>query len=690
MTSHAGVVEPDGDSAVRRGTMVIAALFGICVLTFAFYIPQLGFYWDDWPTAWIIRSDTYTVNDFFASDRPFVGIMYAAIIKVLPADPMVWQVLALLLRWWCAIAVWWIVRSVWRGREQMAFTVACLFLVYPGFTHQAIALTYSSLTFMLLMLLISVGASIQAIRRPNRRIAFTLVGVAALAVSLAAEYYLMLELLRVGFLYVVVSETTKGRRARQRRTFIACLPYLAVMGVYFVWRFVIFHPTRPGVGLLALTEFKISPVDSVIVTVQRVVATVADTGALAWAQPFNARVLDLAEGSSVGISLVLGFLACAVAWKTWDRLGARGARLAGKAAPPSANDRLVTRQILVLAGVGLLGAGIPAWLTARQVELGTTWDRYTLGGMLGAALLVVGTMRALQLTGRATVAVFAVMIGFSSAFLVQTASTYADDWASQRELFTQLQARIPHIKAGSSILLDPGPLIDARGYSMTATAADTMGYRLGAQGEMPFWIFVPEDFEKAPPTSTGLPPGGLPERNFTTRDDPAQFVVVAKPPTGCLRVLDPARPELWPASRIPLAEVPRSRPGSVIERPARRDMTEPSVFGDRAPDWCTAFETVDGALADGDLDRARSIAEDTMRRRLTPAAGEEWIPFAETFLRMGDTNRARELLDRAAAAPGTNRSLCAFADRVASNGPDGTDAEFDADAAAVASSVCQR
>ncbi len=371
---------------------------------------------------------------------------------------------------------------------------------------------------------------------------------------------------------------------------------------------------------------------------------------------------------------------------------ARAVRPAATEGRPDAEDRderVVTKQVLAIAALALVTAGIPAWMTARQVELGNTWDRYTLGGMFGAALLVVGAMRALRLSGRATLCVFVVLVGASAAFHVQTASTYADDWRAQSELISQMHWRAPGLAPDTPILLDPGELIDARGYALTAAIADSYGLRLGPNGEMPFWVFLPSDFESAATGASGLPVSGLAERNFTTSLDPQKFVVMVKPEDGCLRVLDPARRETWPSSRVATAEGRRSRPDRAIATPTPDPGGTDGMDGietvpEAARGWCHAYETVERALADNDVAQARRIADAARREGLAPTLGEEWLPLAEAYLRDGDAASAASILTTAAAMPGTGQALCTFADRV------GNDQSLPAASRDAAERACRR
>jgi hypothetical protein len=229
------------------------------------------------------------------------------------------------------------------------------------------------------------------------------------------------------------------------------------------------------------------------------------------------------------------------------------------------------------------------------------------------------------------------------------------------------------------VLLDPGPLIDARDYSMTVETADILGVPIGPAGEVPFWVFVPTTYEKAK-----LPAGGVPERGFPTRDDPSRTMVVVKPPKGCLRVLDPERPELWPANRVAASRAAATDPARVIGDAPAVPGREPALGPEPEHGWCHAYETIELALSRGDLAGARSIADDALRAQLGPEVGEEWIAVAEALLRTGDPSRAATLLTTAVLTDaGAAGPVCRFTARV------GTDTTtFDDAARRAVADVC--
>ncbi len=642
--------------------VALAGLLGVAVLAFGPYLTQLGFYWDDWPLAWVIRSDTYSIGDYFASDRPLQGLLYSAATSVIPADPLPWHAALLALSWACAGVVWWVVRLTWPGHNRVAFMVACLFLVYPGFTQQPIALIYSLSHYLpLLGFLVSLAASVQSVRQPHSRSPLTVVGLVGLAVSLTTEYFLALEALRAVLLYVVAIQVAVGREDRLRLVARAWAPYLLLVGSFAVWRFFIFEPDREEVGLIALDNLRSEPLTELTSMPRRVVSDVFETGVLAWAQPFQERALDFSYGRVVAVSTVLGGMAGLLAAGSAEVLRRAKARAADLASHTHLTDGSVTRGLLTVGAVGVVAGGVPAWVAARQVVLSTGSDRYALPAVLGASVLLVGLLRALKLSTRATAATFAVLVALATSFHIQNASTYAADWDSQRSLFSQLSWYAPEFERGTTVVLEEAQLEAGSDYALSAAVADVSGAVLGPDGTVPFWVFTPEDLAEEE-VSDGTWDLDREIRGLQHAGVPDLSVVAVKPAVGCLRILDPMRPELWVGSPVAQSMALRSTPSRVAVATAP-DGADPTLEPEPPSGWCYQFQRLTAALAREDLEAALAAVDRIEAQELTPMASDEWVPVAEALLLAGRESEALSVLDLALEDPSAAVAVCGFIDR---------------------------
>ena len=167
------------------------------IAAFGLLIPQLGYYWDDWPL--IFLSHTQGISgfvDFLAYDRPISAWMYILTMPVLGTRPIVWHIFALLMRWLAVLAFWQVLRMLWPQRARQTGWMALLFAVYPVFFQQSIAVVYSHVWLLYLIFF----ASLIAMLRAQRERFWLWTGIAVftqLLHLLTIEYFAGLELLRV-------------------------------------------------------------------------------------------------------------------------------------------------------------------------------------------------------------------------------------------------------------------------------------------------------------------------------------------------------------------------------------------------------------------------------------------------------------------------------------------------------------
>lgn len=229
-----------------KASIVPLVLLFVCVLSYGLLIPWLGFYWDDWPKVWVFHSlGTSGLLEYFSGFRPFVGMLHTLTTPLLGEAPLHWHLLALLIRWLGAVAIWWSLRGLWPQRLPEAASIAFLFSVYPGFTHQPVSFLVGQEQFLSLALFIfSLGAVIWSLRVPRLFWPFTTLALISSALSmLATEYFIGLEFLRPIFIWLVLSEKIKNPRQRVRSTLTYWSSYVVVSAIFVIWRLFLFGTT---------------------------------------------------------------------------------------------------------------------------------------------------------------------------------------------------------------------------------------------------------------------------------------------------------------------------------------------------------------------------------------------------------------------------------------------------------------
>ena len=110
----------------------IPLLFAIVtVVAYGLLLPLTGFYWDDWPFAWI--ADFQGAKEFFpafASVRPFLSSIFFVTTSLIPPVPIYWQIFALVIRFASGLAAWFALKQIWPRYPRQTLIASLLFLVF--------------------------------------------------------------------------------------------------------------------------------------------------------------------------------------------------------------------------------------------------------------------------------------------------------------------------------------------------------------------------------------------------------------------------------------------------------------------------------------------------------------------------------------------------------------------------------
>jgi len=612
-------------------------LLGVCILAYGLWVGRLGFYWDDFPLAWIAR--TYGVEGlarYFSTNRPFWGLLYRLTTPLLGANPLAWQLFALGWRWVSGLLLWRLVRLAWPRQAEAAGWAAALFVVYPGFSEQFISLVYSHFFIVLSSFLGSLLLMARAARGPGR--AWGWLGAAWLLSALnllSMEYFFFLDLLRLPLLWAALEEGRADFRAARlggklRAILAYYLPFLAVMAGVVAWRsfFFGFHTYQPTLA----TELRAAPLAALWGLAGSALRDLWLTGAAAWAKAFDLSGLAALTARQAQVywlvlaAGVLGGLGCFL--------------LAGRSERPARKD---WAGLLLTALLGLAAAGAPFWLTGLQVGLDFHSDRFTISFMLGACLLAAGLLLALPLPRWLKLLPLALLLGLSIAQQYRNSLAYSSDWSKQRTLFWQMTWRMPGLQPGTILLFNELPLEHYSDNSLTAPLN---------------WIYAPDNFSQQMdyvlyyPTvrlGTGLPrleKGLAVVQDYLAaefRGDTSRVVVLYYQPPGCLRVMDPeVEAEIWlvpPSLRatLQLASTAPILPEGAAVPPAGLYGAEPRR------NWCYYFEKADLARQQKDWAAAARLGDEAFALGDYPNDPVERFPFIEAYAHTQNWARALEL-----------------------------------------------
>ena len=236
----------------RFGSRSVAfALLFLIIVAYGIYILWMGFYWDDWP--WMFFSNVIGPQSLVGIEvhRPLSGLFLWLGAELIGETPLYWQIFALLLRFLSGLALWWVIVSIWPRRIERATWIAFIFLLYPGFTQQFVAVNSSRHLFALVIFFISLGLMVWSIRKPKWYWSFTVLSLLlSLIGTFTSEYFYGLELLRPFVIWLVLDFGFKTRLVRLLTILKYWIPYSVILIIVFIWRFIVSQKANYRMALI--------------------------------------------------------------------------------------------------------------------------------------------------------------------------------------------------------------------------------------------------------------------------------------------------------------------------------------------------------------------------------------------------------------------------------------------------------
>lgn len=659
------------------GLLLVAAFsYGVFAL-------QQGFYWDDWVFAWTrMNMGRDGIFQLFSVTRPMRGWVETVLTSVLGAHPVAWQIYAMLVHWLAAVACWRFLCILWPSRRWQASLAAFLFLVYPGFTQQPLAMTYHYYWLFSTLFFLSLGLMVQA-AQGDRGKWLKLGGAIGLEglVLWAMEYLIGLEILRIIILWIALGHSLRDIKTRLKQTTLHYLPFLLVLGIYLYWRFIIYQGGRYSLDVLEYQNTTI--LFSLLSLISDTFRTLPLVSFGAWIkvlqQPFLGQDVSPTLALIYGFVLLGGAFGLAVYFRQFRQNFS--ASWAGWWEHAS------------LAVLLLLFSGLPFHVFGASVRLSFPEDRYTLPFALGVSLFIVALFDLLKdSSGRFTLA--ALLIPLAMTLQINNANIYRKEWQSQRSFAWQLAWRAPHIQPGTTLLAEDQaffPHNDDEAFTFLVNWA----YEPDAKkAELPydyFWISARLGYQ-LPGLQKGLP---ISMNHFaaTFSGTTDRVLVLRFSPPSCLRILDPrydAHAPILPRDidalyadseiahfalpRATLQALPLSDPAALVLDGSLPPLPE-WLFGEEPEHrWCYFFEKADLARQMEDWEKVARLGDQAFGAPYYPDDPAEYLPFIEAYGRLGRIEDAQVLTEKATDLnPALRPMLCAAWQRIQDTGQGGSE-----------------
>ncbi len=591
------------------------------VLAYGILIPQLGFYWDDLPMSWIrYELGPEAMTQYFSNNRPVWGALYQVTTHIFPQVPIYWQVFALAWRWLGAVVVWSLVCELWKDKPGFALSVSLLFLLYPGFSQQWGAYLYSHFFIVLFFFLLSIYLMLR--KRTLAALVFSALNLWMM------EYFFVLELARVGFIWTSLRDSYPNPKERLRPSLKLWIPYLALFALAVFSRLFIFNNQVYGFSLMS--QLKADPFATLLSLAQNFFVSLWTVTFAAWGQIFTGLDPSVHGVRTIAIYLVV-ILAVLVAVLVYFFIGSK-----------ENGDRRDAWYAIGLGVFMLPFAGVPFWSTGLIISLTHPASRFTLPFMLGVSL-VLGGLLAMLPREKWRYALLALLLGLAAGRQFLWSTDYLRNWQSQKNLFWQMSWRAPGLKPDTLVLMNEELSLYADN-SISAPlnwiyAPDTRG------NHVRYLLFYPTNRlnSSLPALKTGIPIrydylAGRFEGNTS------QALAFYYDPPACLRLLDPV---LDVDDRF-ISEGSLMREASALSNPDRilasQSAVMPAIYGpEPAHGWCYYFEKADLARQSGDWETVTRLGDEAFSLNDYPNNPLERFVFIEGYAHTGQWKRAVDL-----------------------------------------------
>jgi len=643
-----------------RKPWVFPVMLGICmVFAYGLQINALGFYWDDWEDIFLYRLNSpLEFLKYFMYDRPTTVWVYLVFFPLLGDDPLKWQIFNLLLRYLSMLGLWLTFCQVWPKRCYEIGWLVLLLAVFPGFFQQTIAVTYSRHFVSLALFSLSLVLTTQSFRYPRQYTLLTLLAaICSFAQMMTIEYFVGLEIIRPVLIWVLIRDSFPDRSKTFWKTLQWWLPYLIPLFGFFAWRFLIFQ-TVPGTedpnGVVNMTLLRQDPAGLILHLVQNVIQDCLYMLVFIWTNTIEADEIDLAS-KAVWFGWVMGAFAAISA-------GIVLSREKEEIEPEPKEKKRFVRDWLFLGGISVLAGGLPVWITERQVIVGQWSDRFTLGPMIGIAMILVTLISLLGYRRLQKTVVLGLLMALAISTQIRTVNRYRLNWDIQRDYYWQFFWRVPAMKPGTALFGTKMPFGLIGDYSVSYAINTIYAPDMTAQ-HIPYWFFssMRAYGNDIPDFIPGLPVSYTIRNLKFTGSTSNGIVPNYKAGQACVRIL---RPEdefspLITSSEARLAQI--SNLEQILRENPDPRISPESIFGPEPEhNWCYYYEKADLARQFGDWVEIASLKDQAEEKGLSPAVGMEYEPFIEGLAKNGNWEEAYKLSVKAnELTDNMGKTLCA-------------------------------
>ena len=645
--------------ATKHRTPLLFAV--ITVIAYGLLLPFTGFYWDDWPFAWIAKFlGPAEFNPAFAPFRPFLGPIFYFTTSLVPPVPIYWQIFALVIRFLIGIATFWAFNQIFPKQQRIAFIATLLILVFPGYSQHWVALTHINQELIpFIFYLLSFGFTFKALRE-GKNTYLVIALLLQICGIFPTEYFFGLEGLRFLFLFFFFDGNLIQRFTKTLKVW---WPYLLIWILNALW-LVYYYKFGPYNSY----EVNATQTFTAIMFLKAVLDALWKAGFYVWIQVLVLTFSSLSAPASI---LSLGLTTLSLTLLTPYLL---------RSAPvDETREKSLPIYLIIIGVLGILLGRLPSLAASLPLTLQSSFDRFMVSMMIGGSLFVIGLVEWLVRNDRAKIYVYTLLISLGIGQQFFNANIFRRDWADQRNIYWQMAWRMPALEQNTVLLTDQMPIDYETDLSFTAPInwMYAPGY---TRADLPYILLYTEK-RIGGGTLPSLDPNvaiTYPYRTVQFNSSTSNAVTIYMPRNGCLRVLDPAHGDKQIYAKLPAvltSAIPLSNPSRIV--PEVENPAVPMFFSEPEHGWCYYYTKAGLAQQQGKYEQVVSLGNEAISSGFKPQGQNEWLVFIDGYARTGDFTTAKELSTAALGEDARiRRGVCTVWEQIQAEGPVGSESQI--------------
>jgi len=619
-------------------------LFLLIALCFGILIPKLGFYWDDLP--YLYQFAAFGPNgfpEFVASDRPFSAWIFSATTFLFGFNPIGYHILALFLRWMCAILFFEIIQLIWKENIGINIAAASIFAIYPGFLQQPIALIYNHHLSVFASLLLSMYLMILNASKEKRSFLIASISVLLSISMFSIENFATLEMIRPFILWKVLKKKKPSIKSKELASQILriWIPYLLVFTAFVFWRVVIFK--FPTYKPTLFSSFSGDPANALQSLIARIPKDFITVSFGAWVHSFHFYSIGNFGVSATYLLWALmafTFLTSISVFHFWMRKQSNPCN--------SKNGRKTILEMLASSFLLFFLSGSIVWAFDLPLEIEFAWDRMTIAFIPSIALLAGGLLGIFRKIKAIQILLLSLLIIFSIGSHFQTAMSYKRAWENLESFISQLSWRVPSLEENTMLIASGVGLKYYSDNSLTSPV-NLMYSNNNSTNQLSYLVYytdVSVRYDKWFEENIFNMEFNRPYRSFYFNGNTDDIIAFHFHPPGCLMVLDRiysnsiTNPNL---STIQVNEIPFSKIDRIAAQPAHTPFE--NLFGPQSiKTWCYYFEKADLARQFGEYEEITRLGDAAINSSQSPRIASEWLPFLEGYLWRANWERSKWII----------------------------------------------